>query len=418
MADCIAIIRGIPHIPSVTEINVRTGPGTNQGLAFKVPVGMGDLKILAIQPDIEGKAKDGKIYQWFQLSFPGSTTGWVRDDLLDLIGDCASRGYGNYNEKTFAFVVTRTEVTAPSPTPVVQTPSTPAAPAPQTPAPVTPVTTPSPAPSTPVAQTSPAPAPTVAPSPGAPAAPSINTPLDATGLERVRRAAFSITQAFEGKGYPAYQNYDTGIVSYGRFQFTLAAGSLGTVVQRYVERSQTSVANELRNAYLGRVIGRDANLRNDTRLKELLIAAAEEDIMKRVQNEVAGEGYWTRMLTLSAQPRGIMLPLSIALLFDIAINFGVMHGLLTAAEGELGVPQKSKVPDNGITEKQLITRVAEIRKRSHDKQADRDNLPGLKVRGDFWVGLVNSGDWELMGDANGNISVKGRPLQVRTPAEL
>lgn len=411
MADCIASIRGIPHIPSVTEINVRSGPGTNQGLVFKVPVGTDNLKILDIQPDIEGKAKDGKIYQWFQLSFANGSTGWVRDDLIDLTGDCASRGYGNYTQKTFAFPVTRV--------PVAQTtPSTPA-PSPQTPAPTTP--TPAPSPSTPTA-TTPAPSPQTptAPSPGTPA-PTTTTPstgLDATGLERVRRAAFSITQAFEGKGYPAYQNYDTGIVSYGRFQFTLAAGSLGTVVQRYTERSQTPVANELRNAYLGRVIGRDANLRNDTRLKELLIAAAEEDVMKRVQNEVAGEGYWLRMLTLSAQPRGIVMPLSIALLFDIAINFGVMHGLLTAAEGELGVPQKSKVGENGITEKQLITRVAEIRKRSHDKQADRDNLPGLKVRGDFWVGLVNGGDWELMGDANGNISVKGRPLQVKTPAEL
>ena len=410
MAECIAIIRGIPNIPSVTEINVRIGPGTAYTLAFKIPVGSDSLNILDIQPDAEAKAKDGKVYQWFQLTFRNGTVGWVRDDLLDIIGDCASRGYGNYTQRTFVFPVARAAIT-PAPVAVAVTP------VPPTPVAVTPVPqTPAPVAVTPVPQTPVTPSP-VAPSPVSPT-PSPATPLDATGLDRLRRAAFTITQTFEGKGYPAYQNYDTGIVSYGRFQFTLAAGSLGTVVQRYAERSQTPVANELRNNYLQRVIGRDAQLRGDTRLKELLLAAAEEDIMKRVQNEVATEGYWTRMFTLSAQPRGISLPLSLALLFDIAINFGVMHGLLTAAEGELGVAQKSKVGENGITEQQLITQVAGIRKRSHDKQADRDNLPGLKVRGDFWVGLVASADWDLVGDANGNLSVKGRPLQVRTPSEF
>ncbi len=416
MVECIAIIRGIPHIPSVTEVNVRTGPGTAYALAFLMPVGADTVNILDIKPDAEGKAKDGKIYQWFQLTFRNSTVGWVRDDLLDIMGDCVSRGYGNYSQRTFVFPITRAAVPT---TPVTTTPVTPApvAPAPVTPAQVTPtpVAQVAPAPVTPIA-TAPAPV-TPAPNPASPS-PAPSAPLDATGLERVRRASFAITQTFEGKGYSAYQNYDTGIVSYGRFQFTLAAGSLGTVAQRYAERSHTPTANELRNNYLQRILGRDAQLRNDARLKELLLAAAEDEIMKRVQNEVATEGYWTRMYTLSAQPRGIGLPLSLALLFDIAINFGVMHGLLTAAEGELGVPQKSKVSENGITEKQLIARVADIRKRGHDKQADRDNLPGLKVRGDFWVGLVASGDWDLAGDANGAIAVKGRPLQVRTPSEF
>jgi hypothetical protein len=386
MSECVAIIRGIPHIPSVTEVNVRTGPATSNPLAFTVPVGMDSLKILDIQPDAEGKAKDGKIYQWFKLVFHGGAVGWVRDDLVDLIGNCAAQGYGSYAQRTFAFAVTRT---TPAPTPA-------AAPAP-----------------------APSPAPAPAPAPVNPAPTPVSSEvLNPTELERVRRAAFSITHAFEGKGYAAYQNYDTGIVSYGRFQFTLAAGSLGTVVKRYTERSVTATADELRRDYLPRVMSRDANLRGDLRFRDLLITAADEDVMKHVQNEVATEGYWNRMLSLSAEPRGIMLPLSLALLFDIAINFGVMHGLLTAAENELGVPAKSRVGQNGITEQQLITRVADIRKRSHDRQAERDNLPGLRVRGDFWVGLVGRGDWALLGDAAGNITVKGRPLQVRTPPEL
>jgi hypothetical protein len=234
----------------------------------------------------------------------------------------------------------------------------------------------------------------------------------------VRRAAFAITHIFEGKGYPAYQNYDTGIVSYGRFQFTLSSGSLGTVIRRYLERSITPVADMLRNEYLPRILARDPALRDDLRLRDLLVTAAEEDVMRVVQNEVATEAYWDRMLSISAAPRGIQLPLSLALLFDIAINFGVMHGLITRAEAELNVPLRGRVGDTGISEQELISKVAEIRKLSHDRQAERDNLPGLKVRGDFWVNLIANDDWALNGDANGDILVKGRPVQVRSPAEF
>lgn len=369
MTDCTAIVRGIPHIPSVTEVNVRSGPGTNFDVAFTVPVGMDSLKILDVAIDAESKAKDGKVYQWFKLIFHGGAVGYVRDDLLDLIGECGPQGYDTYGERTFAFTQNRSGSEQPRP---------------------------------------------LDPSP---TDPNTGKTFDILSPDRIRRAAFGITNAFEGKGYPTYQNFDSGIVSYGRFQFTLAAGSLGTVCRRYCERSLTPTADEVRTNYLARILARDSQLRQDTRLRDLLIAAAEEDVMKQSQNEVATEGFWDRMLALSARPRNIQLPLSLAMLFDIAVNFGVMHGLLTRAEDELGVPQRSRVNDNGVSEQQIIVQLADIRKRSHDRQAERDKLPGLKVRGDFWVSMVVNGDWNLAGDTNGNILVKGRPLQVRNPSE-
>jgi hypothetical protein len=51
-------------------------------------------------------------------------------------------------------------------------------------------------------------------------------------------------------------------------------------------------------------------------------------------------------------------------------------------------------------------------------QAERDNLPGLKRRGDFWVDLVNRGDWDLQGNAAGFVYVNGKPVQVRNPSEF
>src|SRR5690606_35358619 len=102
----------------------------------------------------------------------------------------------------------------------------------------------------------------------------------------------------------------------------------------------------------------------------------------------------------------------------ISIHFGVGDGFLRIAESELGVPVRSPIIQNGLTEAQLITRVAELRKQSHDRQAERDNLPGLRIRGDFWLNLVRQGDWQLLGDANGNILVKGHPVQVRDPQSI
>lgn len=233
--------------------------------------------------------------------------------------------------------------------------------------------------------------------------------------ERVRAAAFAITARFEGGGYDAYQNHDTGIVSYGRFQFTLAAGTLGTLVTRYLGLSPSAAAERLR-PYQARILNRDPGLRGDGELRAALVAAAREPAMQQAQDQLAGEAYWDRTQQTAILPRDIRLPLSQALLFDVSINFGVGDGFLRMAERDFGVPPRSRLVENGISEEQLIRRVTELRKISHDRQAERDNQPGLKVRGDFWVGLAAAGDWQLQGDVNGSVNVNGALVQVRNPA--
>jgi hypothetical protein len=233
----------------------------------------------------------------------------------------------------------------------------------------------------------------------------------------VRLAAFNITTGYEGGGYDTYQNYDAGIVSYGRFGFTLQSGSLSAVIDRYLSRAANTVtANQLRSQYQVRIRNRDATLRNDVNLKNLLIAVSVDPIMRTVQNEVATENYWNRVMDLSLKPRNILLPLSQAFLFDTGINSGVYHDMITSAETLLDVPQRSRIPDNGITERQLIAKVADIR---HDRLyaiANAQNLPGLKPRADFWVNIIRAGDWNLQGDSNGNVLIKpGRLVQVRNP---
>jgi hypothetical protein len=234
-------------------------------------------------------------------------------------------------------------------------------------------------------------------------------------MARVRRLAFLITGAFEGHGYAAYNNYDAGIVSYGIIQFTLAAGSLVTVVNRYLERSQSEAATKLRG-YQAAVNNRDALLRNDMGFKAALIAAAADPVMQQVQDEVATEGFWKQVVDGYITPRNMVLPFSYSLLFDMGVNFGVNHGFVRLAEQQLGIPTRSVVGTNGVTEQILMKRVAELRKQSHDRQAERDNLPGLRMRGDFWMNLVNAGDWYMHGDSTGTITVNGRRFNARNPS--
>jgi len=373
---CLATIRGIPNRPDIGRINIRSGPGTNYDIPFKGTVGTSGLTITEVKVDNEGKNLDGKVYQWFKLNFPDGQVGWIRDDLLAIQGACASFGYdGAVQADSFAFALTRSGAA----------PAEPAAPAPATKGGRTGQAT-------------------------TPAQP----PTGIKDIARVQKAAIGITAAFEGSGYGAYNNYDSGIISYGIIQFTLDAGSLVTIVNNYLARSNSQTAQELK-AYQPRIQTRDATLRDDKNLKRILLAAANEPEMQQVQDELAIANYWDRTINNYILPRAYKYPLTYALLFDVSVNFGVGDGFVRMAEKDLGVASNSKPEVSGVSEEQIIARVVELRKISHDKQAVRDNLPGLSKRGDFWVELVNNGDWDLQGDANGLVYPIGKQVQVRNP---
>lgn len=439
--QALGTVRGLPENPNVVEVNVRAAPGTNQALVFKLAVGTAGMPIIEVQPDVEGKNLNGKIYQWFRVQ-SSMGAGWIRDDLMFIEGDLRFYGYPDLAQREWGFALTRgTPQTVQPMAPVAQ----PVQPAVVQPTVVQPAVV---QPAQPVVVVQPATV-TVQPAVVQPAQPAF-TPnvvqpaaavvqpaqpvqasgslgaapvaagtmpdpaVDANEMKRVRRLSFLITGIFEGHGYAAYNNYDAGIVSYGLIQFTLAAGSLVTVVNCYLDRCQSDNANKMRGLQAA-INNRDPNLRNDMNFKALLLTAAEEQHMRDAQDEVAGESFWQQVVDGYITPRSMKLPFSYALLFDMGVNFGVNHGFVREAEKQLGVAPRSPVGTNGITEQMLITRVAEMRKASHDRQAQRDNLPGLKVRGDFWMNLALAGDWYMLGDASGNVSVKGKPVNVRNP---
>lgn len=97
---------GLPHIPSITEINARSGAGTNNSIMFKVPVGTNNVIILDVQEDGESRNFDGKVYQWFRAQFPQGTA-WVRDDLVEIWGDGTRFGYPILTTPITAFSLIR-----------------------------------------------------------------------------------------------------------------------------------------------------------------------------------------------------------------------------------------------------------------------------------------------------------------------
>lgn len=479
-----ATILGVVDHPTITEVNIRASRTVNSEKKFTAPVGMGMLKITRVRADRDNASTNGKLHYWIKIEFPGGADGWVRDDLVQIEGDCAKFGYSDGLAKTRAFDLTidpnvvkpgpaePDEVAAPPAIPSV--PATPAIPA----VPSAPVAT-QPAESTPPEEQDTAPATKQFEASGRVRIRSaaslrgahlgwvdattvidvdpnsrteadnyiwwnhssgwsaerstdgrqvfLQSPLVIGGSvvpitsregfddhNRIKLASYAITGAFEGSGYAAYNNYDAGIISYGFIQFTMAAGSMITVVQRYLAASQTDVANQLR-AYLPRIEARDGSLRTDENLKNLLIAAANEQAMIDAQHSVAEEKYWDKVWKGYIEPRGIESPLGIALLFDMGVNFGTSHGFVRLAEQQLGVLPQSKPGQNGITEEQLIQRVAELRKASHDKQAKEQNLFGLMQRGNFWVRLINNGDWGLQAEPSGTVNIRGKIVKVRNP---
>jgi uncharacterized protein YraI len=109
----LATIIGIPHIPTVTEINVRAGAGTSFAQVFRAQVGLANLRVNDVKADAENKQMANKTYQWFYLTFPDGRVGWVRDDLINVQGDGTPFGYPIVTQPTLAFNLTRRHVLRP-----------------------------------------------------------------------------------------------------------------------------------------------------------------------------------------------------------------------------------------------------------------------------------------------------------------
>lgn len=399
-----ATVAGLDYQSTVSSFIVRGGPGTTHPELFKVQKGVVDLLVLEVRRDEQNTVHSGNVvHQWLRLAFPDGQVGWVRDHVLVVTGDGSPFGYGMVTSPTYAYLLRRDESRSPSFEPPTGVASAGSAP---------------PQPASEPSREAPAP-PAPAPMPPAPSDRDDRDDRDdrppvpeGEALARVRQAAFAITAAWEGGSYAAYNNYDAGIVSYGIIQFTLASGSLFTVVDEYLKRASSPRAEAL-CVYHTPIHNKEASLRENQGLRQALVNAAQDPLMQQVQDEQMAIRYWTPVYENFIQARGLRYPLSYALLFDMGVQHGTGHGFVRKADRELGVPERSRPHENGITEKQLISKVIELRQSRLREIAAEQNLPGVARRGDFWMELLQHDDWLLQGDAGGNVNVLGRAIRVR-----
>ncbi len=233
--------------------------------------------------------------------------------------------------------------------------------------------------------------------------PLYNGPFDPA---KWRAVIWSITSIFESgrpEGNPAtYQTYDAGIVSYGKHQATLAAGSLGQVLDAYYARSQSNTSQRLQEEFDARVKTKDESLRNDEEFKLLLLDAATEQAMVEAQDSVFDQFYYQPAIA-KAQQCALTSPLGLAVVYDIRIQGGWSQVLarLTARLGN------SVVGQNGTTEEQWIAVFLEEREawlneiaNNADARGETANANALRIS-TFRVrelrNLAQSGNYGLAG---------------------
>lgn len=218
--------------------------------------------------------------------------------------------------------------------------------------------------------------------------------------ERIKKLAMNITSTFEGGGYSTYQSYDSGIISYGRFQFTLASGSLEQIIKSYIKKGNDRDVAEKLQRYIHRIEAKDESLRSDGGLKDLLIEASKDDVMKNIQDDAAVMSYWNKSQKLYTEKYNLSSPLSKAFVFDTGIQHGLYHRMA------------EETYRDDIGEKEFIKSFAFLRKQVLYRLAEARNLPGLKPRADFWVNLIEKEDWDLVGGESRKIFVLSRAIST------
>lgn len=213
---------------------------------------------------------------------------------------------------------------------------------------------------------------------------------------------------------------DGGIVSYGKHQSTLASGSLGDVVNAYLESSKSPTARSLRE-YLPRVSRRDASLRDDQGFLNDLRNAAKEQAMKDAQDMVFNVGYW-KPAVQAASGAGIESPLGLALLYDTKIQGG-MESLMDKTRAALGGDIGAKVGEKTIDEQSFLKKFTELRADRLENLAKAAEAKGEKARANAlrsstyrcrgFLALIEAGNLNVAGP-EGQVEILGPGGAVKT----
>ncbi|SHF78223.1 chitosanase [Desulfacinum infernum DSM 9756] len=139
-----------------------------------------------------------------------------------------------------------------------------------------------------------------------------------------KRAAQAIVNVFEtGRplgdyGKVTYHPRDTGQLTYGRSQTTLASGNLYLLLRDYCDRPESALGPDIR-PYLAHVARRDPALNFDGRFKALLREAGDDPVMQETQDAFFDRVYWSPSLN-SAAAVGVVSALGTSVVYDSKIH--------------------------------------------------------------------------------------------------
>jgi len=177
---------------------------------------------------------------------------------------------------------------------------------------------------------------------------------------------------------------DTGHLTYGKAQTTLASGNLALLIADYCRADGAAFAGSL-IPFQARLDQRDLSLDHDGTFRSLLREAGDDPVMQTVQDGFFDRVYWQPAMASLAFVGG-RTPLTAAVVYDSRIH-GSWHRMRDRTNAEKGT--LAELGENAWVNAYIATR--------RDWLATHSNkLLGKTVyRMDSLQGLVNENAWDL-----------------------
>jgi chitosanase len=176
---------------------------------------------------------------------------------------------------------------------------------------------------------------------------------------------------------------DTGHLTYGRSQTTLASGNLALLLHDYCD-ADGQLSHELK-PFLPAFDSRDVSLDHDRGVKAILAQAGTDPVMQRIQDAFFDRVYWAPAVK-SAAYLGFSKPLSVSVVYDSRVH-GSYYRMRDRTNDQRGTPEQ-------IGEEAWIEGYVSIRKdwlSNHGNELLRKTV----YRMNAFANLIRQGEWEL-----------------------
>lgn len=204
-----------------------------------------------------------------------------------------------------------------------------------------------------------------------------------------KRTAQAIVNIFEtGRALGDYAQVtllagDSGQLTYGRSQTTLASGNLYLLINSYCQTSGAAMASAL-SPYLPRLEAKDSGLNQDMAFRSLLQSAGSDPVMEACQDSFFDRCYWAPAVKY-AQSLSLDLSLSVCVVYD-----SVVHGSWAAMRDRTLAGN----PNPAADQKAWVTAYVATR-RTWLATNSNALLQKCVYRMDSFKSLIGQGAWDL-----------------------